>query len=91
MTITLGLEEITFEEPTQLLVREMRDLYISGFKNGNADDFEKFLDASRSNLEVVGVERIDNAAELVRAYVDDIPKKSVQWGIGYIKGFMGWM
>ena len=58
MQIDLKERSVTFAEPTETLFKAIRDLYIEGVKMGNDEAFEKFLDASRTNLLVCGKERL---------------------------------
>ena len=39
----LGDKSITFEDNTKELFNEVRRLYMSGAKNGNDDDYQKFM------------------------------------------------
>jgi hypothetical protein len=53
-TIPLGDEVITFAPETAEIMREVRKLYISGFKEQNEEDYEEFMRASVANLECNG-------------------------------------
>lgn len=81
---------IKFEPETAVLLKEVRDLYVSGFKMGNKEDMNEFFVASKATLIAVGKERIMKAKEIVETQIDDIPTPQVDWGIKYIKGFVGW-
>ena len=50
MSIPLKSKTVEFEKETAEILREVRELYISGFKNGNEEDFNEFLRASKANL-----------------------------------------
>ena len=90
MSIPLKVNTITFEEETADILREVRELYVSGFKNGNDEDMQEFLKASKANLNAVGPKRILEAKQIVSDEVDAIPDVALDWGLQYIFGFTGW-
>ena len=90
MSIPLKVNTITFEEKTADILREVRELYVSGFKNGNNEDMQEFLKASKANLNAVGPKRILEAKQIVSDEVDAIPDVALDWGLQYIFGFTGW-
>jgi hypothetical protein len=90
MTIPLKSHTVTFAEETVSVMREVRELYISGFKNGNQEDLEEFLRASKANINAVGKKRILEARQIVFDEVDDIPPCALDWGLGYIFTLVGW-
>jgi hypothetical protein len=57
-SIPLGDEIITFAPETARIMSEVRELYISGFKQQNQEDYEEFMVASVANLGAIGKERI---------------------------------
>jgi len=90
MSIPLKSHTVTFEKETAKILREVRDLYVSGFKNGNKEDLTEFLKASKANLNAVGTKRILEARQIVFDEIDDIPPIALEWGLGYIFSFTGW-
>ena len=90
MSIPLKSHTVTFEKETAEILREVRDLYVSGFKNGNQEDLTEFLKASKANLNAVGTKRILEARQIVFDEIDDIPPIALEWGLGYIFSFTGW-
>ena len=90
MSIPLKSKTVEFEKETAEILREVRELYISGFKNGNDEDFNEFLRASKANLNAVGPRKILEARQIVFDEVDDIPPCALDWGLGYIFTFTGW-
>lgn len=90
MSIPLKDTTVTFSEETALIMKEVRELYISGFKKGNQDDLQEFLRASKANLNAVGKERILKARRIVFDEVDDIPPCALDWGLEYIFSLVGW-
>ena len=90
MSIPLKSHTVTFSEETASVMREVRELYISGFKNGNQEDLEEFMRASKANINAVGKKRILEARQIVLDEVDDIPPCALDWGLGYIFSLVGW-
>ena len=90
MSIPLKEQTVTFADETASIMKEVRELYISGFKNGNQEDLEEFMRASKANLNAVGKERILEARQIVFNEVDDIPPCALDWGLGYIFSLVGW-
>ena len=89
-TIPLGDEVITFAPETAEIMREVRELYISGFKQQNDEDYEEFMRASVANLNAIGKERIIDARQILFCSLYDIPVHCLDWGIQYIFGLMKW-
>ena len=89
-TIPLGDEMITFAPETAEIMREVRELYISGFKQQNSDDYEEFMVASVANLGAIGKERILKARIILFDNLYDIPHHTLDWGLSYIFGLMDW-
>ena len=89
-TIPLGDEVIVFKPETAEIMREVRELYISGFKNNNEIDYEEFMKASVSNLGAIGKERILKARTILFDNLYEVPVHCLDWGIQYIFGLMDW-
>ena len=90
MSIPLGENVVTFAPEIAELFAEMRRLYISGVKNNNTEDYNEFLKASKANLLAVGKERILLARQTAFNHIDELPPHTLEWGLGYIFGFVGW-
>ena len=90
MSIPLKEQTVTFSDETVSIMKEVRELYISGFKNGNQEDLYEFLRASKANLNAVGKERILEARKIAFNEIDDIPPCALDWGLGYIFSLVGW-
>lgn len=88
MAIPLKEETITFEPETETLMREVRDLYISGFKNGNDDDLEEFMVVSGACIRALGKDRIVKAKDILAQNITDIPLQALDWGVTYINQFL---
>jgi hypothetical protein len=89
-SIPLGDEVIVFAPETAEIMREVRKLYISGFKQQNDEDYEEFMRASVANLNAIGKERILGARQILFYNLYDIPAHCLDWGISYIFGLMHW-
>ena len=87
MEIPLKEETIAFEPETEKLLREVRDLYISGFKNGNEEDFKEFMVVSGACIRALGKERIVTAKDILAQNTTDIPLQALDWGVRYINQF----
>ena len=87
MQIPLKDETIAFEPETEKLLREVRDLYISGFKNGNEEDFKEFMVVSGACIRALGKERIVTAKDILAQNTTDIPLQALDWGVRYINQF----
>ena len=87
MSIPLREETITFEPDTETLLREVRDLYISGFKNGNDEDLEEFMIVSGACIRALGKDRIVKAKDILAQNTTDIPLQALDWGVRYINHF----
>ena len=87
MEIPLKEETIAFEPDTEKLLREVRDLYISGFKNGNEEDFNEFMIVSGACIRALGQERIVKAKDILAQNTTDIPLQALDWGVQYINQF----
>lgn len=87
MKIPLQNQVITFEPETETLIKEVRNLYISGFKKGNDDDLEEYMKVSAACAEALGEERILRAKEILLQNLDDIPSEALEWGYKYIQQF----
>ena len=84
LAIPLKDETITFEPETQELLREARNYYISGVKNGSDEDFAEFMKISEATAVAVGIDRIMNAAKILKENVDDIPADKLHLSLIHI-------
>ncbi len=69
---------------------EVRELYISGFKQQNQEDYEEFMIASVANLGAIGKERILDARTILFNDLYEIPAHCLDWGLSYIFSLMDW-
>ena len=89
-SIPLGDEVITFAPETSEIMKEVRELYISGFKQQNQDDYDEFMIASVANLGAIGKERILKARTILFYHLYEIPVHCIDWGLSYIFSLMDW-
>ena len=89
-TIPLGDEVIVFAPETARIMCEVRELYISGFKQQNQEDYEEFMVASVANLGAIGKERILKARKILFDNLYEIPHFTLDWGLSYIFSLMDW-
>ena len=89
-SIPLGDEVITFAPETAEIMREVRKLYISGFKEQNEEDYEEFMRASVANLNAIGRDRMIRARQVLFDELYEIPQHCLDWGLSYIFGLMKW-
>jgi hypothetical protein len=89
-SIQLGDEVVVFAPETAKIMSEVRELYISGFKQQNQDDYDEFMIASVANLGAIGKERILKARTILFNDLYEIPVHCIDWGIQYIFGLMQW-
>ena len=87
MSIPLKEETITFEPETEKLLREVRELYISGFKRGNDEDLEEFMLVSAACIQSLGQNRIVKAKDILAQNTTNIPPQALDWGVRYINRF----
>ena len=79
---------ITFADDTAAIMRDVRDLYLSGVKRNNDKDFEEFLVASLACLKACGLTRLENAKSTLYNSCYELPSHTYDWGMAYIYGFM---
>ena len=89
-SIPLGDEVITFAPETAEIMREVRKLYISGFKEQNEEDYEEFMKSSVANLNAIGRDRMIRARQVLFDELYEIPQHCLDWGLSYIFGLMSW-
>ena len=88
LEIPLRNETISFEPETQVILRKARDLYISGFKNGNDEDLAEFYRMSAATVRALGEERLVKANEVLKENIDAIPDQALDWGLDYLRQFL---
>tara|TARA_A100001234_G_scaffold200573_1_gene192680 strand:- start:77 stop:589 length:513 start_codon:yes stop_codon:yes gene_type:complete len=87
MKIELTDETITFNPETEVLMREARELYISGAKKGNDEDFAEFMAVSAATAKACGLERLVQAVKTLKEKQTEIPSRCIVWGLEYLLQF----
>jgi hypothetical protein len=87
MQIPLKDETITFKPKTEELLRRARELYVSGVKNNNDEDFEEFMEISKATAQVCGMQRLLDAKKILEENVDVFPPGSLDFGVAYLMQF----
>ena len=77
-----------FDDELKEVFGEIRDLYVSGAKNGNDEDFQEFMRISIIMYNVLGKERILNAQKLLSQHIVEIAPDKLNWGVDYIMQFI---
>jgi len=90
MTIALGKETVVFAPETAEIMTKVRELYISGFKKNNTEDYKEFMKASVASVLAVGKERILLGRQTAFNHIDELPPHTLEWGLSYIFGLAGW-
>ena len=88
MEIPLKEKTITFAPETEQLMRQARDLYVSGVKMGSDEDFEEFMCISEATAQACGIDRLIAGAKILKENVDDIPPDTLNWGLSYLMQFL---
>ena len=87
LQIPLKEETLTFAPETQELMRQARDFYIRGMKQGDDEAYAEFMKISKESARACGMERIIKAQKLIEEQVDDIPTRTIVWGVEYLMQF----
>ena len=88
MQIVLENETIEFAPETKQIMGDVRDLYISGMKRNNDDDYAEFLRSSLACLQVCGMERLQAAKDKLFANCYAMPAYAWDFGLGYCRNFL---
>tara|TARA_R110001592_G_scaffold87827_8_gene259165 strand:+ start:766 stop:1215 length:450 start_codon:yes stop_codon:yes gene_type:complete len=88
MTIPLRDKDITFEPETEAVLRKIRDLYISGVKNGHEENYQEFMRASEASVQGVGWDRLVEAAKTIHQNFDNPIGVYSSYGLQYLSQFV---
>ena len=84
MSIELEDGTVTFSDTAKELMGRVRELYISGFKNGNEADYAEFMKASVASLKACDIPRIFEARARLYNHCYEFPSYTYDWGLAYI-------
>jgi len=87
MEIPLKEETIVFAPETQELMRQARDFYVRGMKQGDDKAYAEFMKISEVTAQVCGIDRLIQAKKTLEQNVDDIPPDTLKWGLAYLMQF----
>jgi len=87
MEIPLKEETIVFAPETQELMRQARDFYVRGMKQGDDEAYAEFMKISEVTAQVCGIDRLIQAKKTLEQNVDDIPPDTLKWGLAYLMQF----
>jgi hypothetical protein len=86
--IVLESETIEFAPETKKIMTDVRNLYVSGMKMNNDDDYAEFLRSSLACLQVCGVERLERAKNKLFADCYALPAYAWDYGMSYCRNFL---
>jgi hypothetical protein len=88
MKIVLENEIIEFSDDTKKIMADVRELYISGMKRNNDEDYAEFLVSSLACLEACGIERLQAAKDKLFANCYSMPPYAWDFGLDYCRNFL---
>ena len=88
MRIVLENEIIEFSDDTKKIMADVRELYISGMKRNNDEDYAEFLRASLACLTACGIERLQAAKDKLFANCYSMPPYAWDYGLDYCRNFL---
>tara|TARA_B100000900_G_scaffold217572_1_gene184299 strand:+ start:89 stop:541 length:453 start_codon:yes stop_codon:yes gene_type:complete len=88
LIIPLGDEEIIFDGDIVEHFTDIRNLYLSGAKRGNDEDYEEFMRASGIMIKVLGEERIVKAHDYLFDKVTELDPNKLVWGVDYMRQYL---
>jgi hypothetical protein len=88
MKIVLENEIIEFSDETKKIMADVRELYISGMKRNNDEDYAEFLVASLACLKACGIERLQAAKDKLFANCYAMPPYAWDYGLDYCRNFL---
>ena len=86
--IVLENETIEFAPETKKIMTVVRDLYVSGMKMNNDEDYAEFLRSSLACLQVCGIERLERAKDKLFADCYALPAYAWEYGMSYCRNFL---
>ena len=88
MQIVLENETIEFADDTKKIMGDVRDLYISGMKRNNDEDYDEFLRSSLACLQVIGIDRLQAAKDKLFDQCYAMPPYAWNFGLTYCRNFL---
>jgi hypothetical protein len=90
LDLNIGGRSYKFSRPTEQGLREIRELYVKGFKQNDDPAMDAFYESSYACVEALGEERLKKAVAIVKENLQQaIPPHTVDWGFNYLMGLKG--
>ncbi len=85
LDLEIGGISYKFSKPAEQGLREIRDLYIKGFKQNDDQAMEDFFNSSYACVGALGEDRLRKAVAIVKESLQDVfPPHTVDWGFNYL-------
>ena len=85
MSIPVGDKTLRFSPELEAVLRQIRQLYIDGFKKGNQEALEEFYKVSGATVKAVGKERLLEAYRVLREEIKHpVLSSHAEWGLQYL-------
>jgi hypothetical protein len=85
MDLNIGGVAYEFSESTKEKLKEIRELYIKGFKQNNSEAMNEFFKSSYACVKELGMERLNKAADIVKENLSQVfPSHTIDWGYNYL-------
>lgn len=89
MSFIVGDKTYSFSTNTEKGLREIRELYVKGFKNDDDEALDDFYESSYACVRALGIDRILEAGKKVRDHLSYVfPENTVTWGENYLQNLM---
>ena len=89
MSIPVGNKTLRFSPELEAVLRQIRQLYIDGFKKGNQQALEEFYKVSEATVKAVGSERLVEACRVLRDEIKHpVLSNYVEWGLQYLVQYL---
>ena len=83
MQIELENETIEFADETKEIMGRVRDLYVSGMKRNNDEDYAEFMKASIACMNACGLGKLKSAKDRLFSNCYAFPAYTYDWGLSY--------
>ena len=89
LEIPLGNRTLKFEGEIAEAMRDARDLYIRGMKQGDDEAYAEFMVCSATSAQAIGLNRIQNAVADLNIHASHaFPRGTPAWGQEYLMQFL---
>ena len=83
MQIVLENETIDFAPETKEIMGRVRELYVSGMKRNNDEDYAEFMKASIACMNACGLAKLKSAKDRLFSNCYAFPAYTYDWGLSY--------